>query len=184
MRTVPARRAQRRPDSGVALVAALIITLVSFMLIMSTLYMITSSTKISGIGKRYATAAEAADGAVEVVKDVINGVWYNLSVSTIFESPTANCDGGATYNLEYAIKNKGQLCTKQLALPSAMGGKFEATITVEYLYLLALPGGRIEFAKSASSAPSTAIFYRITSKVKDANGNTTAENAALYRFTG
>ena len=39
-----------KADSGVALVTALIITAVVFLLIMSSLYVITSSTSISGAG--------------------------------------------------------------------------------------------------------------------------------------
>ncbi len=57
--------------NGVALVAALVITLAVAVLTIGTLYVVTQSTAMSGAGKRYATASEAADGSIEVMKAAI-----------------------------------------------------------------------------------------------------------------
>ena len=169
-----------RSDRGIALVTALIVTLIAFMLIMSTLYVITSSITISGAGKRYATASECADGAVEVMKNAINLMIYGKSTSDL---PLVEATAG---DLEHAIMNAGasNARTVTLTLPStAFLQKFTATIIIENLFTKSLPGGRIEFGRSAGGgAGSTAVYYRI-STVCQGPKNTRAETTALYRFT-
>jgi Tfp pilus assembly protein PilX len=163
-------------NKGIALVMALIITLVVFLLIGSTLYVITQSTRISGAGKRYATAAEAADGAVEVMKDAINLVMYGEPASSL---PMSNTSG-----LVDALATDNTPATVNLNLPStSFFNSYQAKITVERLYTKALPGGRIEFARSAGGAGSTAVYFRISTVVTGPN-NTKAETTALYRFVG
>jgi hypothetical protein len=165
-----------KSNRGIALVLALIITLVVFLLVGSTLYVINQSTKISGAGKKYATASEAADGAVEVMKDAINLVMYGEPVGTL---PMTDTDG-----LVNALALNNMPATVTLTLPGGAGfTSYTAKITVERLYTKALPGGRIEFARSAGGAGSTAIYFRITSVVTGPN-NTKAETSALYRFSG
>lgn len=170
---------KRHPEHGVALVTALIITAVVFMLIMSALYMISSSTVVSGAGKRYATAAEAADGAVEVMKEAINLFMYGEPVSAL------PLQEDTTGDLTTAILQSGaaNARTVTLNLPSTTWlQRYTARITVENLYTKSLPGGRIEFGRSAGGAGSTAVYFRIATVVEGPD-NTKAETTALYRFT-
>jgi len=176
MRTIDKKRTILQTESGIALVMALIITLVVFLMVGSTMYMITQSTSISGAGKRYNTASEAADGSVEIMKDAINLLLYGEPVGNL---PLAN-----TSNLVNAITELNQPTTVSLNLSgTALFSKYAAEITVERLAVRALPGGRLEFARSAGGAGGTAIFYRI-STVVTGPGNTKAETTALYRFVG
>lgn len=170
-----------RNSKGVALVMALIITLVIFLLVGSVMFFLNQSSTMSGVGKRYSTASEAADGAVNVVKDTINLVMWGDPVSSIF--PGGGACSGQSYVLSEALLSENMPCTTSITLPAAMTGSYTATVTVVRLYSVTLPGGRLEFARTAGGVASTAVFYRITTMVRGTD-NTSAENSALYRFTG
>jgi hypothetical protein len=155
---------------------ALIITMVVFMLIGATLYVVNTSTTISGAGKHYATACEAADGAVEVMKDCINLVMYGEPRDAL---PITN-----TTNLVNALSKDNQPAQVTLVLPgTGFFSSYTASITVERLYSKALPGGRLEFARSAGGSGGTAVYFRISTIVTGPN-NTKAETTAMYRFVG
>lgn len=161
-------------DKGIALITSLLMSMVIMVMVTGVLYFITQSTKMSGAGKRYATADEAAVGAVNVMKDTINLTLWGDTVAPLF--PSGNC-------ISAAILTQNNPCQTTLNLPAALGGNFTATVTLNRLFTRALPGGRLEFSRSASGAPSTAIFFRITTKVTGPN-SATAENSMLYRFAG
>jgi hypothetical protein len=165
-----------RNQKGMALIFALMISAAIMAMVVGVLYFINQSTTMSGAGKRYATAEEAADGAINVVKDTINLTFWG-------EPPAAGLFASGN-NLATAILTEGVDGTATFLLPSALGGNYQATVTVKRLYSTSLPGGRLEFSRSAGGLSSQAIFYRITSRVTDPSNNTTAENAALYRFAG
>ncbi len=157
-------------NKGIALITALLMSLVIMVMVTGVLYFITQSTKMSGAGKRYATADEAASGAVNVMKDTINLTLWGDTVAPLF--PDDSC-------IAAAILTQGSLCETSLNL----GGNFTAAVSLKRLFTRALPGGRLEFSRSASGAPSTALFFRITTKVTGPD-NATAENSILYRFSG
>lgn len=177
-----------RTQKGIALIVALLISVAIMALAAGVLYFITQSTIMSGAGKRYATASEAADGAINVMKDTINQTQWGAAIAGggIFVNTPANpaCIGvGQTGALITAIISAGnQPCTVNITL-TGISGDYQATVTLLRLYSITIPGGRLEFAKSASGVPSTAVFYRITVTIAGPN-NTSAENSALYRFTG
>jgi hypothetical protein len=129
---------------------------------------------MSGAGRTFATADEAAAGAVDVVKDSIQRVQFGTGISPLFTAPN-NCVS--------AVINTGTVCTTDIQLPGTLGGTYQVSITLENLFTRPLPGSRLEFARSAGGAPTTTIFYRITTRAVGPN-NTTAENSALYRFSG
>ncbi len=164
-------------QKGIALVMALIITLVVFLLVATTIYMATNSTSMSGAGKRYASASEAADGAVEVMKDSINLVMYGTPIAdlTYFNNKDGLLDAISKNNTptKVTLKLDG----------TGLFTTYTAVITIERLYLKALPGGRLEFARSAGGSGGSAIYYKITSVVTGPK-NTQAETSAMYRFVG
>lgn len=166
-----------RNEKGIALVMALVISLVVMLIITGVLYFIIQSTTMSGAGKRYATAAEAADGAVEVMKDTINLIMVGESVSYI--TSTLPVVDAATPCLLDAVLTENQICTTTITLPGTVSG-FTATVVFERLYSSTLPGGRLEFARGGG-APTTGIYYRINTVVAGAGG-TRAETTALYRL--
>jgi hypothetical protein len=74
MRTVKLPKISRHLSNrdGIALVTALMLTLITLAIIMSLLYVMTASTQRSGSIKRYRTALEASYGGTElVVKEVM-----------------------------------------------------------------------------------------------------------------
>lgn len=166
-----------RTQKGVALIVALLMSVAIMALAAGVLYFLTQSTTMSGAGKRYATAAEAADGAVNVVKDSINLIMWGEAITAL----TGNCSEG--YALSNAVLNNNTTCSTAIDLPAPLGGSYTANVTVTRLYSVTLPGGRLEFARSAGGVSSNAIFYRITATVTGPD-NSVAENSALYRFTG
>lgn len=172
----PGRRPAIGNERGMALVMALIITLVVFLLIMSTVYMTTTSTRISGAGKRYASASEAADGAVEVMKDAINLITYGDPTSSL---PLSNTTGLLTALTQINTPTKVTLNLSGTSLFQT----YTAEIVVERLYSQAIPGGRLEFARSAGGSGGTAVYYKINAVVTGPN-NSRAETTALYRFVG
>ncbi len=61
-----------RNDQGIALVTALMMTLISMVIVMAVLYLVTAGTRVSASHKRYMTALEATYGGAEFVsKDLI-----------------------------------------------------------------------------------------------------------------
>jgi Tfp pilus assembly protein PilX len=181
--TTNLRRWALGTSRGVALVTALIVVLIAFMLIMSTLYLITGSTTMSGAGKRYATAQEAADGSVQVLKECI---WLMNQSKPVDTLPVTVADGSNLVDAVFKEGTSGQYAaTVKLTLPGTeLSSAYEATVTVERLFTKTLPGGRIEFGRSAGSAGSTAIYYRIKATVSGKNDATKAESSCLYRYTG
>lgn len=177
---------------GVALITALLISVAIMALITGTLLMIDRSTRVSGAGKAYNTAEEAADGAVNIMKDVVNlSMWGELSAD-VFPTATDPADGvdkpacasGSTeVFLHNAALNDGSICITSINLPGTLDTYYTATVTLERLYSVIPPGSRLEFSRAAGGASSVMIFFRITTKVVGPNG-TTAENSVLYRFAG
>ncbi len=166
-----------RRERGVALVMALIVTLVAFLLVVSALYVITNSTTMSGAGKTYATAAEAADGGIEVMKEAINLVMYGSPINTL--------PFGSAYpvDLVTALVSQNAPTSVDINLPGNTFKSYKVKITVERLISKAVPGGRIEFGRSAGGGGSTAVYYRINASATGPN-NTKAESSVLYRFVG
>lgn len=76
-------------EKGIALVTALMFTLISLTIVMALLYMITRSTQISGQQKKYKTSLEAAYGGTEIItKDIIPMILSNYSSPTLVPTIT------------------------------------------------------------------------------------------------
>jgi hypothetical protein len=58
-------------ERGVALVTALMLTMVMMAICMTLLYMVIQSTKLSGSQRRYSTALAAGNASPELIKDII-----------------------------------------------------------------------------------------------------------------
>ena len=76
------RSSQKRlaDTSGFAVITALMFTLISLTIVMSMMYLITQSTRVSGANKRYKTAIEASYGGAELfAKDMLPFLMVNFS---------------------------------------------------------------------------------------------------------
>jgi hypothetical protein len=169
---------------GIALVMALLVSAAIMAMILGTLLIINRSTQISGAGKAYNTAEEAADGAVNILKDAVNLAMWGEPMASVFPSAGACSSGSSVATLDAAALLDGSLCITTINLAgTALDTTYTATVTLERLYSVIPPGSRLEFARSAGGASGAMIFFRITTKVVGPN-NTTAENSVLYRFAG
>jgi hypothetical protein len=71
-----------RNEKGIALITALMFTLISLGIIMTLLYLITQGTKMSAANKTYKSSLEASYGAAEIVtKDVLPLVFKNCTTA-------------------------------------------------------------------------------------------------------
>jgi hypothetical protein len=169
---------------GIALVMALLISAAIMAMIFGTLILIDRSTEISGAGRVYGTAEEAADGAVNIMKDAINLAMWGEPMASVFPSAGACGSGSSVATLDAAALLDGSVCVTSINLTgTGLNTRYTATVTLERLYSVIPPGARLEFSRAAGGASSALIFFRITTRVVGPN-NTTAENSVLYRFAG
>lgn len=59
-------------NKGIALVMVLILSLISLVIMSGLIYMVTSGTQVSGIGKRYSTALEAGKSGRDIAYQVLS----------------------------------------------------------------------------------------------------------------
>jgi hypothetical protein len=186
--TVNKGKSQRKPrltmacprlsnQTGFALVTAIIISFAVFSLIIGILYFATKSTTMSGAGKRYATACQAADGAIEMMKD---GLMHSDSLPPGF--PTA-CDEG--YAFTYAVGLPSTACTMNITSlqGTVLGTTYQATAKIYMAASYVQPGYRIEFPPRGYAGGSSGIakIFRINMKVTGPD-NAGCENSVLFRY--
>jgi len=81
-------------NKGIALVTALMLTLISMTIIMALMYMITQGTQMSAQFKRYKTALEASYGGTELVtKDIFPLIMQNYSTTGLISAVTTPFSG-------------------------------------------------------------------------------------------
>jgi len=102
-------------QNGMALVTALMLTMISLTIVMYLMLMVTAGTKSSGANKRYKTALEASYGGAEVMaKEVLPIMFTNLA------SPlTAINAGGFATALNLATATDSCLQQKLTSPPTA-----------------------------------------------------------------
>lgn len=66
-------------NDGIALVTALMMTMISLTIVMAVMYMITQSIQQTGLAKRYKTALEASYGGTDIVmKEIVPEIMKNI----------------------------------------------------------------------------------------------------------
>ena len=160
-------------ESGIALLMAIIITLVVFLLVTGTLYVIMQGTKISGPRMVYKTACEASDGAVELAKDAIEQSYANQAIA----SSVMSFSSGST--LSNTLNFNNDSTTFSLSLPGTLSN-YSGSVTITRLYQRGLVGATIEYPPRAFTGKNIAIFFKIDSNVTGAN-NVSCSNSVLYR---
>ncbi len=90
-------------ENGIALVTALMLTLISLTIIMSLLFMITAGAQLTGAHKRYKTSLEAARGGVDVVvKDILPTMMLNQGSATL-EADVEGSFGAISLNVNTTV---------------------------------------------------------------------------------
>lgn len=106
-------------EKGIALVTALLLTLIGLAIILAAVYFVTQGTKGSGFQKRYATALEASNGGVEIItKEIIPKTIGGTPLSALGNynnmlsenAPTAAEDSCFTVKLTTATSSWSTAC--------------------------------------------------------------------------
>lgn len=151
-------------EKGIALITALMLTMISLTLILGLLYMLGQGVLMSASQKRYRTALEASYGGAEVVlKDVVPMVFQGYSSSQLSSQ-------FAGVSMQFG---SGNACLKQkLNLPTSQwSGSCSSTINAK-------SASDISFTLQAtgpSSAPYT-VYAKIVDTLK---GNTDTSGLQL-----
>ena len=71
-------------NKGIALITALMLTLITLVIILSVMFLITNNIKSSGANKAYRNVTEAAYGGADLVmQDIIPRLFQNISTNTL-----------------------------------------------------------------------------------------------------
>lgn len=100
----------KKNERGVALLMVMVISAIVLIIMASMIYMLTTSTEISGLSKRYASASEAAQGAQDVLKRTID--WRgNAQFFTDMGITLATTQTCISNKILYATESWGADCT-------------------------------------------------------------------------
>lgn len=105
-------------NKGIALVTALMLTLISLTIVMYLMYMVTSGVKQSGANKSYRTALEASYGATELVMKEIIPTLFTTTIAASLSNPTAAITGLYPSSLNFTTADDTCLMEK-LTKPSS-----------------------------------------------------------------
>lgn len=102
-----------RGNKGIALVASLMITLISLVIVLALMYMVTQSTQMSAQLKKYKTALDASYGGVEILtKDVYPYILRN------FNSATLEADMASTFATDLRLETPQTCLQSKLTEPT------------------------------------------------------------------
>lgn len=170
----------RSSQSGIALVMAMLMSLAIMVLAVGVLYFVNQSSRMSGAGRRYVSASEAADGAIQLVKETINLTMrtditaLNALTGQAYSSADTTCIADAIWDEKLPCQQA------TLTLLGALGKQnYTASISLSRLYTATVPGISVQFPPSGIS--SAATFYKITAIVLGPGG-AASEVSVLYRF--
>ncbi|MFZ3121763.1 MAG: hypothetical protein WA104_00095 [Thermodesulfovibrionales bacterium] len=170
-------------ESGIALVTALVITVVVLMLISSLTYLFTKGFQTNIINRQFSTVYEAANGGVEYGTGVIN-----VYLTTTALPNDVGVTGGTNINNALGCANTTDtgIITARTA-----DGTYTITTTIKCLGNKPIPGygGALKFppppALSGGGTGGSAtkyIFYSIISQATETTGSTNiGRTEAIYR---
>jgi hypothetical protein len=172
-------------ESGIALVAAMVITLIVMMLIASLTYLFQKAFQTNVINRKFSTVYEAANGGVEYTAGIMNSFligqtlpedWSNVSTTTADTFTTiANCT--STDNEATIIANTAD-------------GNYRITTTLRCVGYRDIPGqgGVLRFPPQPALAGGTGtqatkyIFYSMISRATETNNpQSVGYTEAVYR---
>lgn len=168
-------------ESGVALVTALVITLVVLMLISSLTYLFTKGFQTNIINRQFSTVYDAANGGIEYSTGVLNSELLGTTLTNIGNITVT----GATFTDIATCTTTTQTAT---ITARTADGTYTITADIKCLGTKAIPGygGALRFppppALSAGGGSATKyIFYSIISQAKESSGTNIARTEAIYR---
>ena len=168
-------------ESGIALVTALVITVVVLMLISSLTYLFTKGFQTNIINRKFSTVYEAANGGVEYTTGLVNA----------YLSGTTPSDTAADANFS-TVANCTDTTTQSVVSAKTADGNYSITTTINCLGNKAIPGygGALKFPPppalaggGAGGSATKYIFYSIITEAKEASGTekNIGKTEAIYR---
>lgn len=167
-------------ESGIALITALVITLVVLMLVGSLTYLLTRGLRAAIINKEYATVFDAANGGVEHAAGILSSYWNGETTSGLgITSDTPTTDSVLTCS-----------STSNILTVSARtaDGKYRIDVSVKCLGKQAIPGagGALAFPPpkglSGGGIAAWYLFYSITTTSEETtNPVNKGRTEAIYR---
>jgi type II secretory pathway pseudopilin PulG len=168
-------------ESGIALVTALVITVVVLMLISSLTYLFTKGFQTNIINRQFSTVYEAANGGVEYTTGLVNA----------FLSGTTPSDTAADANFSCVSNcNCTPATTQSVVSAKTADGTYTITTTIQCLGNKPIPGygGALKFppppalAGGGTGSATKYIFYSISSQATETTGSTNiGKTEAIYR---
>lgn len=172
-------------ESGIALVTALVITVVVLMLISSLTYLFTKGFQTNIINRQFTTVYEAANGGVEYSTGIINSY---LGGTTLTNIGTIAVTGGKTFTDITTCTTTSESAT---ITAKTADGNYQITSTIKCLGNKPIPGygGALKFppppalAGGGTGGSATKyIYYSITSNATETTGSTNiGRTEAIYR---
>jgi hypothetical protein len=172
-------------ESGIALVTALVITVVVLMLISSLTYLFTKGFQTNIINRQFSTVYEAANGGVEYTTGVVNSYLGGTSLTDI---GTITVTGSKTMTDITTCTTTTESATIQARTAD---GTYKVTATIKCLGTKAIPGygGALKFppppalAGGGTGGSATKyIYYSIISQATETTGSTNiGKTEAIYR---
>ncbi|MBI4685724.1 MAG: hypothetical protein HY755_11050 [Nitrospirae bacterium] len=171
-------------ESGIALVTALVITVVVLMLISSLTYLFTKGFQTNIINRQFSTVYEAANGGVEYSTGVLNSYLVGTTLTNI---GTITVTGGTFDGIATCTD---QANTATITARTA-DGTYTIATTITCLGSKAIPGygGALKFPPPPAMAgggigggATKYIFYSIISQATETTGSTNiGRTEAIYR---
>lgn len=178
-------------DKGIALVTALILSLLALVIATATIYMLLQSTEISGLKKRYTSALGASKGATEATALLIS---LGGSIPTDLASITTVINSCFDIKLTNRKANWGACDTGETISSSSYDIKFDLgnyeayakivdtvpgnTLIGESLEVKGVISGQSGYIKNPTVVP---YMYRLEVRGENPNNQTdSAEITALY----
>lgn len=169
-------------ESGIALVMALIITIVVLMMISGLTYLFTRGFQTNIINRQFSSVYEAANGGVEYSTGVIFSYLSGAApanVGGISVTPPATLEGIITS----CMSDPATITTK------TADGNYTITTTIRCLGSKPLPGygGALKFPPPPSMSgggiggPSKYLFYSIISDATETGSAVIGKTEAIYR---
>jgi hypothetical protein len=90
-------------EKGIALVTALMLTMISLTIVMYLMYMVTSGVKLSGANKRYKTALEASYGAADMVIKEIMPTLFTATIANSLTNPMTALNTSGLYSASFFL---------------------------------------------------------------------------------
>ncbi len=171
-------------ESGIALVTALVITVVVLMLISSLTYLFTKGFQTNIINRKFSTVYEAANGGVEYTTGVVNASLQNQALP----GDLGNYDVTSATLLDI-FKCTDRATTATITANTA-DGNYQIKSYIKCLAIKGIPGvgGALKFPPPPSSGGVAAsgqnyYFYSIITEAKETSGTekNIGRTEAVYR---